>query len=366
MDKLTKYLAFSLCKSIPKAKQKLLISHLGSIDNFFNLSHRELNTELKKMMLKQPFEGREALFQMAQTVQQNCLARDISIIPLFDANYPLRIKHIYDPPLVLYVKGNLAAWPDLKSSQKSFLSIVGTRCPSQYASDFAHYISKSMSAKNLSIISGLALGIDTQAHLGAIRSGKTIAVLGNGLDGIYPRQNVHLARDILKKDGLLISEHPPGVKPLKHHFPLRNRLISGLGDGVLMTEAKAKSGALITVSYALDQGKEVWVMAPPDLNQRYTGNRRLIEDGAKAIDDIAELESYFNLIQTESSATSSNTANRLKDPILFFLSSGPKSILEMKAFFKKSGEELQTLMMPFILKGDIIESPGNKYYLSFR
>ena len=217
--------------------------------------------------------------------------------------------------------------------------------------------------KGIPIISGLALGIDREAHLGSVEHGKTIAVLGSGLDRIYPHQNIALARSILKEGGLLLSEHPPGVAPLKHHFPMRNRIISALSDAVLMVEAGQKSGALITTEYALDQGKEIMVMSPPDSNERYLGNKKWIEEGATSVTRSTDVEDYFY----PQSKNSHLPVDTIVHPLLKYLYSGPKSLSQIAHFLKcPNTTETIKAVMPHVLSGKIIESPGNRYYLAWQ
>lgn len=187
--------------------------------------------------------------------------------------YPQNLKNIYDPPKKIYLIGN----KDLLY-QKG-IAIVGARDATQYGKKIAYNLAKELSEQNIVIISGLAIGIDSYAHKGALEKG-TIAVLGSGIDNIYPKENLELAREIIKNKGCIISEYPLGTKPERLHFPQRNRIISGLSDGVVVIEASKKSGALITAEFALEQGKEVFAV-PGDINKKQSeGTNQLIKDGA--------------------------------------------------------------------------------------
>ena len=180
----------------------------------------------------------------------------IQEIKMEDKNYPEKLKHIYQPPKTLYVLGNR----NLLSTKS--IAIIGCRDCSEYGKKLAKYFAQELAKKEITIISGLARGIDTYAHQGSILAGngKTIAVLGCGLDTIYPPENIKLYQEILKKGGAIITEYPLGIKPLKQHFPARNRIISGLSDGVFVIEARNRSGTLITVNHALEQGKDVYAV----------------------------------------------------------------------------------------------------------
>ena len=197
----------------------------------------------------------------------------IEEISINSKEYPQNLKNIYDPPKKIYLIGN----KDLLY-QKG-IAIVGARDATQYGKKIAYNLAKELSEQNIVIISGLAIGIDSYAHKGALEKG-TIAVLGSGIDNIYPKENLELAREIIKNKGCIISEYPFGTKPERLHFPQRNRIISGLSDGVVVIEASKKSGALITAEFALEQGKEVFAV-PGDINKKQSeGTNQLIKDGA--------------------------------------------------------------------------------------
>lgn len=197
----------------------------------------------------------------------------IEEISINSKEYPQNLKNIYDPPKKIYLIGN----KDLLY-QKG-IAIVGARDATQYGKKIAYNLAKELSEQNIVIISGLAIGIDSYAHKGSLEKG-TIAVLGSGIDNIYPKENLELAREIIKNKGCIISEYPLGTKPERLHFPQRNRIISGLSDGVVVIEASKKSGALITAEFALEQGKEVFAV-PGDINKKQSeGTNQLIKDGA--------------------------------------------------------------------------------------
>ena len=172
-----------------------------------------------------------------------------------DKLYPYILKQIYDPPKYLYINGN----EQILNSK--CIAIIGSREPTEYGKKIANYLSYNLAKQGYTIVSGLAKGIDSYAHIGALNAnGKTIAVIGNGLDIIYPKENKKLEQCIIKNKGAIISEYDFGTKPEKHNFPARNRIISGMSRGVIVVEAKEKSGTLITVDFALEQGREVFVV----------------------------------------------------------------------------------------------------------
>lgn len=202
---------------------------------------------------------------------------NIKIININEREYPQALKKIYDPPISLYVKGNIE-----KLNNKN-IGIVGCRECTTYGKKSAEYFAYNLSKQNINIVSGLAKGIDSYAHLGSLNNGNTIAVLGNGLDIIYPKENLELANEIIKRGGTIISEYPCGTKPEKMKFPARNRIISGISSGIIVIEAKEKSGTLITVDFALEQGRDVFVV-PGNINSiNSVGTNDLIKQGARLV-----------------------------------------------------------------------------------
>lgn len=211
----------------------------------------------------------------------------IKIISLGDKEYPEKLMHIYAPPKQLYAVGDISILND------KGIAIIGCRNCTVAGAKYAYQFGYSLAKKGLNVISGFARGIDTCSHKGAIDThGKTIAVLGSGLDVIYPPENKELFKKILQCGGVIISEYPLGAKPEKYHFPARNRIISGLSDGVLVVEAKRKSGTMITVEHALDQGKDIYAIPGDISSENSYGTNELIKQGAipvTSVDDFLNL-----------------------------------------------------------------------------
>ena len=215
------------------------------------------------------------------------LTRDLECkyITILDASYPLCLKSIYKPPFVLFYKGDIS----LLSDNNFKIAVIGSRLNSDYGKDITEKICKELIEKkeNCVIVSGLAKGIDSIAHQCCLNNnGKTIAVLGNGLDIIYPKENKNLYNNIIDK-GLLISEYPPGTMPNKENFPIRNRLIAGISNCVAVMEAKTKSGTMNTVSHALEDGKQIFCV--PDKCDVFSGCNKLIKEGAKLIENAIDI-----------------------------------------------------------------------------
>ncbi|OQB44057.1 MAG: hypothetical protein BWY03_00429 [Parcubacteria group bacterium ADurb.Bin159] len=214
----------------------------------------------------------------------------IKKIKLGEKNYPELLSQIYDPPQELYV------WGELKKREKLPLAIVGTRKVSSYGAKLAKEFSFYLAQTGFTIISGLALGVDGLAHKGALEAkGKTIAVLGSGLNYIYPASHKKLAEEIVKKGGAVISEYPPDTGPRKEFFPMRNRIVAGLSLGTLVIEAPKISGALITARLALEENREVMAVPSDIWRKSAEGSNDLLKKGAKVITSPQDVLEIFNL-----------------------------------------------------------------------
>ena len=218
--------------------------------------------------------------------------KNIQVISYYDKTYPQQLKNLYDAPIVIYAIGNCRI---LNSKNK--IAVIGARKASNYGINIARQIGIFLSKNNIHTISGLALGIDVNSHLGVLKenslnsaSGRAIAVIGNGLDNIYPYQNKEIAEKIINSGGCIISEYIIGTKPLKNNFPARNRIISALADKLIVVEAEnEKSGTMITVDFSLELGKEIYVV-PGNINSKMSvGTNKLIKDGAKIITEFNDI-----------------------------------------------------------------------------
>lgn len=216
--------------------------------------------------------------ELAQDELANAARASARIIALSDPEYPPRLREIYDPPVILFVKGSV----ELLS--KPGIAMVGTRHPTPYGSGMAERLATDLAARGLVIISGMARGIDTASHRGAISAkGKTIAIFGTGIDVPYPKENTRLAEQILALGGALVSEFPLGTSPVPQNFPIRNRIISGMSAGVLVVEAAEYSGTRITSRCALEQNRDVYAVPGNVTNKNSWGPNTLIKQGAKLV-----------------------------------------------------------------------------------
>ena len=299
------WLWLSLIKNLgPKRKLKLLDIYINP-EKIYNLTKEEL--------LKIEGIGEEIANNIIISKNEKILnyhikymkENKIDIIHIYEKSYPQILKQIYDPPVTLYIRGN----KEILNNKN--IGIIGCRECTDYGKKAAKYFAYNLAKENVNIVSGLAKGVDSYAHLGCLCTykenqncgkaynacgkeiidcgkfknnyGKTIAVVGNGLDMVYPKENIELANEIIKSGGVIISEYPCGTKPDKMNFPARNRIISGISSGIIVVEAKEKSGTLITVDFALEQGRDVFVV-PGNINSiNSVGTNELIKHGAKLV-----------------------------------------------------------------------------------
>lgn len=281
----------SLIKKLGSRKKLKLLETYKNPEEIYYLTKEELiklegigEETAKNIILS---KNEKLLDYHIKYMQEN----NIDIIHIYEEKYPQLLKEIYDPPVSLYIKGN----KEILNSKN--IGIVGCRECTDYGKNAAKYFAYNLSKKNINIVSGLAKGVDSYAHIGCLSTdkekkncgktnndcGKAIAVVGNGLDSIYPKENIQLANEIIKNGGAIISEYPCGTKPDKMNFPARNRIISGISSGIIVVEAKEKSGTLITVDFALEQGRDVFVV-PGNINSiNSIGTNDLIKQGAKLV-----------------------------------------------------------------------------------
>ncbi len=253
------------------------MEHFGSAEAVFHASLTELEgTGIKAVSAQSIAIGKSS--ELAREEIARAAGAGVTIVSGEDASYPARLKEIYDPPLVLYIRGDPAvlAHPGI--------AMVGTRHPTPYGSGMAERLACDLAAQGLVIISGMARGVDTASHRGAITAkGKTVAVLGTGVDVIYPKENSRLAEQILALGGCLISEFAMGTFAAPQNFPIRNRILSGMSVGVLVVEAAEYSGTRITARCALEQNRDVFAVPGNVTNKNSWGPNTLIKQGAKLV-----------------------------------------------------------------------------------
>ncbi|MEJ7623438.1 MAG: DNA-processing protein DprA [Pyrinomonadaceae bacterium] len=276
----------------PRAATKLL-ERFGSADAVFHARRSELESlrmrpETIESLIKREFEAKAA----SELERVKEIGGDVLILD--DGSYPALLREIDDPPPVLYVKGDWQACFDQPG-----IGVIGSRNCSTYGMNASEMLSRDLASRGITIVSGLARGIDSAAHRGAIAgAGRTIAVMGTGIDGVYPKENRRLVDEIIASGGCLVSQFPIGTPPLKDNFPYRNRIISGLSLGVLIVEANERSGSLITARLASEQNREVMAVPGNITSGNSFGTNYLIKSGAKLVqqwqDVVAELPSEIS------------------------------------------------------------------------
>lgn len=289
------WLGLHLIPQFGNAKLAMLLARIRSAAELWQEpDDRLLRLDLPQKLLRQFIAGRHAI-DLPRELDKvwQCGAH---IISFDDPAYPPLLREIADRPLVLYVRGKLA------EAEAKAIAVVGTRKPSKYGWDAARAISQNLAQHHVTIVSGLAHGIDTAAHRGALDDdGHTIAVMATGIDRVYPAENTELAEQIASK-GALITEMPIGTAPLGKNFPQRNRIISGMSLGVLVAEAPEKSGAMNTVSHAIDQGRDVFALPHNIFSKTGRGSNALIQDGAKLVMRVSDVLQELNMTHLHSQA----------------------------------------------------------------
>jgi len=287
------------------------------------------------------------------------LRENITLITYFDKNYPFSLKNLADPPLLLYVKG------DVELINQPALAIIGTRQCTFYGLEMAEKFGYELAANSLTIISGLARGVDAAAHKGALQTGKTIAILGSGLGHIYPGEHKPLAEKIAHQ-GALISEYPMQSHPEKHFFPKRNRLVSALSKGVLLIEAPLKSGAMITMDIALSQNKNCFALPGPIDRDSFRGNHFLIKSKkAQLVENVQDVLSTFKLninsLVMNSAKTNIFMLDSAEQSLINLLPKDEVCIEEIALRTQLPIAKLNALLMGLVLKKVIQEYPGKFY-----
>ncbi len=269
------WLALALTPKLGPTRCGRAVQHLGAPERVFSASLTELEgAHLPASAAQFIADGRARTAALAEL--QRTEEAGGSIITPANEDYPQRLLEIYDPPAVLWVRGNLSLL------NRPGIAVVGTRHPSPYGSGMSEVLSRELSRRGLVILSGMARGVDTAAHKGALDvGGKTVAVWGTGIDVIYPKENKALAERIVKDGGAIVSEYPMGTFPAPQNFPIRNRILSGMSVGVLVVEAGEYSGTRITARCALEQDRDVYAVPGNVTNQNAWGPNTLIKQGAK-------------------------------------------------------------------------------------
>ncbi len=279
------WVALSVTPQLGPTRCKRLLSHFGSIEKIFRASLTELEAAGLPAVSAQSI-ALGTSWKLAEEELAKAARSGAKVITPTSPEFPEALKHIYDPPMVLYVRG------DASILTAPGMAVIGTRHPTPYGMGMAERLACDLAARGMVIISGMARGVDTAAHRGAVTAkARTVAIFGTGVDVIYPRENAKLADQILATGGALVSEFPMGTGPKPENFPIRNRIISGMSFGVLVVEAGEYSGTRITARCALEQGRDVFAVPGNVTNKLAWGPNTLIKQGAKLVatwDDVWE------------------------------------------------------------------------------
>jgi DNA processing protein len=318
------------------SKTALLLNSFGSIEKVFGAAYDDYKCIPK--LTKREIDGLcSKSLETSKKIVGACLSGGYQIITFQDKAYPAQLKNIYAPPCVLYVWGDLEIYCD-----SLLIAIVGTRQITEYGFEIATKLAMGLARSGAVVVSGLALGVDGTAHKGALKaSGKTIAVIGCGLDYAYPATHTELKR-LISKNGAVVSEYPPGIRPDKFTFPMRNRIIAGLSQGTVVVEAGRKSGALITAAYAAESDRDVFAVPGSIFSPMSEGTNRLIRDGAKPVcSSLDILEEYLHMFPHNINFNEDNNENvEIESDQSEF-----KKINAKKALIRPKQQEEQQLML---------------------
>jgi DNA processing protein len=374
---LLEWVSLLLTPGIGPARARKLVEEFGTPENVFSAALTPLERTGIQAISAQFIFSRKAT-ELGQEEIARAAAAGVCLVSIEDPLYPPRLKEIYDPPLVLYVRGDPAVL------SKPGIAVVGTRHPTPYGSGMAERLAYDLAAQGLVIISGMARGVDSAGHRGAIAAkGKTVAVFGTGVDVIYPKENTRLSEQILALGGALVSEFPLGTCGVPQNFPIRNRIISGMSLGVLVVEAAEYSGTRITARMALEQDREVFAVPGNVINRNSWGPNTLIKQGAHLVatwEDVWEqLPTDVRLALTPASSLESSDVSSAslfpenglpphEKRILSLLKADEAMHIDElieKLESQMSSSELFAALFELELNGKVRQMPGKNFVKSF-
>ncbi|MGP1433157.1 MAG: DNA-processing protein DprA [Catonella sp.] len=344
-----------------KIKYDILVANYGSLYEAYEAISKGKCTKIKGMGERHLLRLK-ALSDKSEIIEkyEKMLEKGIKYINYFDKAYPDKLRNICSAPIGLFYKG------ELPNNKEKIISVVGSRDATEKGLYYARKMSEELSDNGVSIVSGMALGIDSAAHLGALqgKKGRTYAVLGCGVDVCYPFNNIELYLKIIDK-GAVISEFPMGVQPMKANFPQRNRIISGISDGVFVVEAREKSGSLITADMGLEQGKNIYALPGRSEEPLSRGTNKLIQFGAKLVNDVNDiLEDFdFPVLNTKQECVQNLTLESGEKIVYATLCLIPKHISEILAETGLDEGELFKVLLGLEFKG-YVRRTSFEYYIA--
>jgi DNA processing protein len=350
-EKRLKYwLALSMLSGIERFNTGSLIEKFGGPEGVFNAGPGVLEPSLAKLVLG--FKNWDRAEQQIELAHK----KGARIVPYDDPSFPQALKLTYDPPCLLYMMGNSY------NEDSPAVGIVGTRHPTQYGTAMAETLGRDLAHVGVNVVSGMARGCDMSAHKGALRAGGfTTAVLGTGVDEVYPREAKKLYEEIIEK-GVVISEYLMGTPPQPHNFPKRNRIISGLSLGIAVVEAPLRSGSLMTARLALEYGREVFAFPGQVNSPRSSGTNRLIKDGAMLIEGAKDIVEALGLPEAPERQEAPAILPEGDEKLLF--DAIGKELVHIDSLCEKTGlsaAKTSTLLLSMELKGMIEQKPGKSF-----
>jgi len=374
MEKMEDWIALNMTPGIGPRAAAQLLERFGSPSAVFNASRNELesmrlHSESVEHIIRDSFRS------AAGNESRKAVEGSVAIVTLDDGNYPELLKQIPDPPIVLYMKGD---WRECL--RQPTIAIVGSRAATVYGKNVAEMLGRDLGSRGISVVSGLARGIDTSAHVGALSAvGRTIAVIGTGVDVFYPKENNVLTRNILESGGALISQFPFGTPPLKDNFPYRNRIISGISHSVILVEATERSGSLITARLAMEQDRDVMAVPGNITSRNSFGTNYLIKCGAKLVqqwqDVVSELPAELAKEILPPILDDKRDSNS-RQKITTQLNSDEKAVYKtMSTDYEKNVEEIcvevglpigivSAILLEFEFRGIVRAHPGMRYSIN--
>lgn len=360
MDEKRYWIGFTLVKGIGAVRFRRLLEHFGDAKSAWDASSPALvEAGLSLKLIERLVAVREKVD--LSLVWDQTQAKDIQVLTWLDEAYPQRLKEIEQPPPVLYLRG------ELLPEDTWAVAIVGTRRVTPYGRQVTEEIASFLAANGITIVSGLARGIDSLAHSSALKAGgRTLAVLGCGVDRIYPPENRQLVEQMLER-GALLSDYAPGTPPEASNFPPRNRIISGLSMAVVVIEAGKTSGALITAEFAADQGREVFAVPGNILAPQSKGTNKLIQQGAHPLLSASDIMQALNLtrVAQQKAARKVLPADKVEAKLLDAMGEEPLHVDEIRNKTDLPVEKVSATLVMMELKG-MVRQVGNMHYVSVR
>ena len=358
--------ALGVAKGIGTAQLLALVRAFGSAQNLYEAEEADLLATglVSPKAISAFMESRKRDEKLPEKLRERCEALQVTVLPVTSASYPERLKRIQRPPVVLYVKGTL---PDCRYS----IGMVGSRLADAYGKKTAQFFAGRLAQAGVVIVSGGAKGIDTAAHQGALNgNGKTVAVLGCGVDIAYPPNNETLFAKIAEQ-GAVVSEYPPGTEPKPYHFPERNRIINGIAGGLILVQAASRSGALITAEFAADEGREMFCIPGNIFSDKSAGPHKLIKEGARLTDSpedvLQELfpelcgSAHSNLFAGLEASAPFSVCSEAQRKVLDLLTGGPQTLDQLVTATGWNVADTSVILLELQLKGFVQTDAAQRY-----